>query len=355
MVNVDRYTIHWVFGYWNQLRLTHPATENRRETSRLKSSPKLPVYKMTLPKTMSSPLPTAARTQGASKRVVAQRDAGVADAQWLELLWALRQVHAAGWVDQMRLTMPTLAQSNFGRKWAVQWLGRGAIPKGKVGKFRSVGFQEVPPWSPEELFAVELYFGLLIGAGSNPCCKAFYPNDRLFTLQCFAAGLAVPRHPHSQDILLGKWSVLQRTTRPSPSNTDGTHGRRDADGLPSLLPTTSNTIRHHSPHSHNISTPLQRPFSGPRRTSRHISHACRPLPTANGLYGRRSFPIFNRYVSSREGRWWLWITPPKKIDGWKDVSYGPFEKVRSISFREGSNSFKKTTFYRYVLQSIVLT
>ena len=56
---------------------THPARENRREPSRLKISPKLTAI---LPLKsaggyMSCPLPTAARTQEASKRVVAQRDA----------------------------------------------------------------------------------------------------------------------------------------------------------------------------------------------------------------------------------------------------------------------------------------
>ena len=203
---------------------------------------------------MSCPLPTAARTQGASKRVVAQRDAGVADAQWLELLWALRQVHAAGWVDQMRLTMPTLAQSNFGRKWAVQWLGRGAIcPRAKWENFE--------PWDSKKFHSTWVrknslrFFAILwfidwsrVQSMLQSLSKRPIIHQKHFSMAwgCFAAGLAVPRHPHSQDILLGKWSLLQRTTRPSPSNTDGTHGRRDADGLPSLLPTTSNTIRHHT-------------------------------------------------------------------------------------------------------------
>ena len=202
-----------------------------------------------------------------------------------------------------------------------------------------------------------LYFGLLIGAGAL-LHAAKPPNDRLFTLQFFH-GLGVFRswplqYLDTHTVKTFSWEIdpfcneLLDHHHQTQMEHMGDVTQTDFPAFCQQLATQFDT----TPHSHNISTPLQRPFSGPRRTSRHISHACRPLPTANGLYGRRSFPIFNRYVSSREGRWWLWITPPKKIDGWKDVSYGPFEKVRSISFREGSNSFKKTTFYRYVLQSI---
>lgn len=232
------------------------------------------------------------------------------------------------------------------------------LPKGKVGKFRTVGFQEVPPWSPEVILCgFLLYFGLLIGAGSNPCCKAFYPNDRLFTLHF---SMAVFRSWPLQYLDTHTVKTFSWENDPFCNELPDHHHQTQMEHMGDVTQTDFPAFCQQlatqfdtTPHSHNISTPLQRPFSGPRRTSRHISHACRPLPTANGLYGRRSFPIFNRYVSSREGRWWLWITP-KKIDGWKDVSYGPFEKVRSISFREGSNSFKKTTFYRYVMQSIVL-
>lgn len=159
---------------------------------------------------MSSPLPTAARTQGASKRVVAQRDAGVADAQWLELLWALRQVHAAGWVDQMRLTMPTLAQSNFGRKWAVQWLGRGAIcPRAKWENFE--------PWDSKKfhrgvrklffaVFCYTLVYWLEQGPihAAKPFIQTTDYSPCIFPWQCFAAGPCSTSTPTQSRHSLGK-------------------------------------------------------------------------------------------------------------------------------------------------------
>lgn len=177
-----------------------------------------------------------------------------------------------------------------------------------MGKFRTVGFQEVPPWSPQKTL----------------CGRAilwFIDWSRVQSVQSMLQSL-LSKRPMIHLAVFRSWPLQYLDTHtvktfswendPFCNELLDHHHQTQMEHMGDVTQTDFPAFCQQlatqfdtTPHSHNISTPLQRPFSGPRRTSRHISHACRPLPTANGLYGRRSFPIFNRYVSSREGRWWL--------------------------------------------------
>ena len=104
---------------------------------------------------------------------------------------------------------------------------------------------------------------------AKPFTKTTYFTPCIFPWhRCLPAGLAVPQRQHHQDILLGDWPLLQRAPRSPIPPTNWTHGWCYSDRFPHILPTTFGQLRQLPCHPHHFSSPMQRPFTSTRCTTR---------------------------------------------------------------------------------------